>query len=549
MDQQTKEWLQWSSIWEQIKPLSLYGLEVKRNLIPYTKGQEEEWLEEIKQTRQLEFLLKRKQGSIEELAKTGEAAKRYNKARMDIEDAFRVIQDPRPFLQLLKRGETGSEADWFHLKQFLWNTQLLFRNLFTVSPSIEQALAMVQNLLDKLQAGQQSFSLEEGNLNLISLRQKKAEIIQEQIQVRDRQRRQIEEDLQTRIMGNQQFFISSKDIFLLEKCLAHEGVEKVRETPFEIIFTIIRSKEESDLLQLSDSVDIQIDQEEYEKLEELRTFFLPFITDIAQWTEWIGLWDWRWAKVKWLQSEERCWPVRVEKSVQVNVIKGRYLPLSQPLSAVGKEYTPLSITCRSGLTTIVGSNMGGKSIAVKTLGLLVALAHYGLPLPARSFKTTLFQRMIAISGDNQNVQEGVSTFGAEMVRLSSCIEGKDQLLFLDELARGTNPTEGEALALAIGKALAVKEEQMAVMITHFSILASIDSAKHYRVIGLEESEGAATTSDMNYQLVENNQQEVPHHALLIARRLGLPTSIIEEAERQIREGEKHGKATIKSREN
>lgn len=524
MDEQTKDWLGWSWVWIQFNPISVYGKEYKQRISPFHRGEEQEWLEEIKQTKALEPLLDEK------------------KEREIIEDALASMKDPRLFIQLLKKGEAGIETDWFHLKQFLWEGKTILQRLIEIEPALKDRLAMLSKLLGHLQPEQKSFSLEDMNVRLRELRQEKMKISYQLQQLKEKNRRKVEADLQVSFQGNHQLYISKKDKELLTKCLAHKEVEKERETPFEIIFSVKASIEERESLQNQEAVDKEIEIEERRRLTLLAEEFMPYLEAIEEWCTCLGLWDWRMTKAKWLlQRKDFCWPTHHLQ--QLHIHKGRYLPLEEQLSQEGKEYTPLSITMSNGLTTIVGSNMGGKSITVKTIALLLALAHYGMPIPASSFSTPLFRRMVAISGDQQNIEKGLSTFGAEMTRLAQCIEEKDQVLIMDELARGTNPHEGEALALAIGKHVAKQNDQIGLLITHFSILNSIAEANHYRVIGLEKE------GQMNYLLVENEQQEIPRHALVIAQRLGLPKAIIEDAERQIKKGENHGEATIRSEEN
>jgi DNA mismatch repair protein MutS2 len=524
MDEQTKEWLGWSWIWTQFNPISVYGKEYKQKLAPFFKGEELEWLKEIQQTKVLQPLLDEK------------------KEREIIEDALASMKDPRLFIKLLKKDEVGIETDWFHLKQFLWESRTILQHLIEIEPALKDRLAMFNSLLGHLQPEQKSFSLEDMNESLRELRQEKMKLNYKLQQLKEKRRQKVEAELQVSFQGKQQLYISMKDKELLTKCLAHRELQKERETPFEMIFSVKTSAGENENLQHKENVDKEIEKEERSKLASLAKEFKPYLEEMEEWCICLGLWDWRWTKAKWLVHRKGfCWPTHHPQ--QVHIHKGRYLPVEAQLSQEGKEFTPLSITMSNGLTTIVGSNMGGKSIAVKTIALLLALAHYGMPIPASSFSTPLFKRLVAISGDQQNIEKGLSTFGAEITRLTQVIEKKNQVLIMDELARGTNPHEGEALALAIGKYVAKQKGQIGVLITHFSILNSIKEADHYRVIGLEKE------GQMNYLLVKNEQQEIPRHALMMAQILGLPKVIIEEAERQIKKGEKHGEATIRSEEN
>lgn len=523
MDEQTQEWIQWLCTWDQLKPLSVFGKEHKQNIVPFTKGEEKQWLEEIEQTRGLEQI------TIDQ----------RSKAR--VEEALIQIYDPRLFLELLNKGDVGTEADWFGLKQFLWEVRALFERLIPLQSSLKDARAMIQELLNRLSPEQKTFSLEDNAPKLKQLRQQKVQWNDQINQCKSKQRQRLGRELGTSIQGNHALFVPLKNKELLHICREHGELKKVRETPFEVVFSINPSSEETDHHVRIEQLEQDIEREEKQQLQTLAEGFIPYLPRIREWIQWVAVWDWRWTKWKWFLQGDFCWPAYDSKGIKME--KGRYLPLEHHLKREGKTYTPLSISMKYGLSTIVGSNMGGKSIAMKTVALLVSLAHHALPVPAAAFQLPLFQRMVVISGDQQSAEEGLSTFGAEMVRLAQTITGKDQLLFMDELARGTNPTEGEALALAIGSHLAQQKDQLAVMITHFSILSSIQEAKHYRVIGLEQD------GQMNYTFVENTHYELPRQAIVMAKRLGLPSGIIEEAEKLIKKGEEHGEATIKSRKN
>jgi DNA mismatch repair protein MutS2 len=523
MDKQTEQWIQWSLIWNRLEPLSVFGKEYKRKLAPFTRGEERQWQEEIEQTKSLEQL------SVDQRAKE------------QVEDALIQIYDPRLFLQLLNKGEIGTEADWFGLKQFLWESRIIFERLAPLQSSLEDALRVIQELLNRLSPEQKTFSLEDQANKLKQLRQKKVQWNDQKNKYKSKQRKGLEDELGISIQGNRTLFVPLKNTELLQKCKTHKELNIERETPFEVVFSISASAEETEHSQRIEQLEQDIEKEEKQQLQALAEEIIPYLPHIRKWINWVAMWDWRWTKWKWFLQGAFSWPTYDAKGIQME--EGRNLPLENHLKREGKKYTPLSISMNYGLCTIVGSNMGGKSIAMKTVALLVSLAHYALPVPATSFQLPLFHRMVVISGDQQSVEEGLSTFGAEMVRLAQTIPGKGQLVFMDELARGTNPTEGEALALAIGSHLAQQEDQMAAMITHFSILSSIQKAKHYRVIGLEED------GQMNYTFVENTQYELPRQAIVIAKRLGLPSNIIEEAEKLIKKGEEHGEAAIKSRKN
>ena len=100
---------------------------------------------------------------------------------------------------------------------------------------------------------------------------------------------------------------------------------------------------------------------------------------------------------------------------------------------------------------ISGPNTGGKTVTLKTAGLLALMAHAGLPVPARDAEFPLFDEVLADIGDHQSLQESLSTFSAHIVAIRSMLERAtpDSLVLIDELGRATDPEEGGALGVAV----------------------------------------------------------------------------------------------------
>jgi len=100
---------------------------------------------------------------------------------------------------------------------------------------------------------------------------------------------------------------------------------------------------------------------------------------------------------------------------------------------------------------ISGPNTGGKTVTLKTAGLLALMAHAGLPVPATEAEFPLFDEVLADIGDHQSIQESLSTFSAHIVSIRSMLESAtpDSLVLIDELGRATDPEEGGALGVAV----------------------------------------------------------------------------------------------------
>ena len=206
-------------------------------------------------------------------------------------------------------------------------------------------------------------------------------------------------------------------------------------------------------------------------------------------------------------------------------LKGARHPLLNPKTAVpltltlGKEYHQLIIT---------GSNAGGKTIAMKTLGLLALMNQAGLFVPAAEGTCfPIYRHIYAVIGDEQSIMDNLSTFSGYVTQLAAFIQkaGKYDLVLLDELGSGTDPVEGAALAEAVTEFLADKGVP-AVITSHFSEMKKLA----YETDGIENAfvEFDEKTLAPTYRLITGMAGN--SNAFNICRRFGLPAAILERAE-------------------
>jgi DNA mismatch repair protein MutS2 len=131
----------------------------------------------------------------------------------------------------------------------------------------------------------------------------------------------------------------------------------------------------------------------------------------------------------------------------------RHPLLEDVLRRQRKRVLPLSLTLEEKRRTLLisGPNTGGKTVSMKTVGLLSLMAQAGLPVPAARAEFPLFDQVLADIGDQQSIQESLSTFSAHIEHIRAMLEAatRDSLVLLDELGRATDPEEGGALGVAI----------------------------------------------------------------------------------------------------
>ena len=258
-------------------------------------------------------------------------------------------------------------------------------------------------------------------------------------------------------------------------------------------------------------------------LQELSDLFRPHTAEIANNAWIIGHLDLVRAKVRFMQETGAVVPDLSEEQ-DIQLLSVRH-PLIENAVANDLHFGP-------DLTEIVitGPNTGGKTIMLKTLGLAQIMAQSGLPILAdKGSRVGIFSQIFADIGDEQSIEQSLSTFSSHMTNIVSILEQVDSesLVLLDELGAGTDPQEGAALAIAILEDLRLRQiKTMAT--THYPEL---------KAYGIETDwvENASMEFDTDsLRPTYRFMQGVPgrSNAFEIARRLGLSELIVSHAQEQ-----------------
>ena len=220
----------------------------------------------------------------------------------------------------------------------------------------------------------------------------------------------------------------------------------------------------------------------------------------------------------------------------LSLVKARHPLLEDNLRSMNRKISPVSLDLdrTRRILVISGPNAGGKTVVLKTVGLLAMMAQSGIPVPADEATVPVFDQILADIGDQQSITNQLSTFSAHVLSVRSMIESAttSSLILLDEIGSSTEPGEGAALARAVlerFRAMGV----LAIATTHYNRLKMYaESTPGVANAAMEFNEA---TLEPTYRLLHGLAGA--SSGLKIAERLGMPESLLQDAAAFLETGE------------
>ncbi len=264
-------------------------------------------------------------------------------------------------------------------------------------------------------------------------------------------------------------------------------------------------------------------------LTEFTDFLRPYIDDVIDSQKFMGELDFILAKAVVSSRYRGGKPVLSDRG-EVLLRQGRHPLLEEALEKEGKKIVPLDVvlTPQKRILLISGPNAGGKSVCLKTVGLLQYMFQWGMPVPAsESSEMTVFNDMFVDIGDDQSLENDLSTYSSHLLNMKEAVTLADDrsLVLIDEFGSGTEPAAGGAIAEEILSEFE-KKGCYGVITTHYTNL------KFYASNSSRIANGAMLFDVQKIQPLFRLEIGLPGNsfAFELARKIGLPESIVHGAE-------------------
>ena len=516
--------------WQRFRPLTPYGRE------------EHERCRVLTDADLLEALWDRTQLALDLLDGLDE----FQAARLDYH-LKRLPRIPRELRAVY------DEVELFQVKKFLHNYRCLVEHL---PGEVREAFDLGWHssaLEGRLGVGNQApesfYVSDEYSEELARVRAAIGEVDRRQAEVRSRRAREVEERFQLSF-GPREFLVVPRErldlerageLLLVEVYDGQHHLVRPRLAPEELLLAEERTALEARERAAEDRV-----------LEELSAALRLELPRLEGYLEAVRAFDLALARARLAREHDLARPTLLAEG-PLEIRGGRFLPCEETCRRLSVRYQPLEATFDHSATVVFGSNMGGKTVVLKTLAFLQLCAQTGLFVPAERFATRVFQRFHYVGeGCQRGPSQGLSGFGFEIRQFQAAWEDLDRptLALFDEFARTTHSREAEALISAALEAMAGLPHLVALFSTHFKGIHRFPEVSYLRMKGLDRQgldfkQALGAELDQRIRLIDNHMEYllvpdegIPRNsdALAVAALLGIDPALAERAERFFLEG-------------
>jgi hypothetical protein len=461
-----------------------------------------------------------------------------------------ALPDPAQALAIVRASAIPSDADFFELARFARGA----RDLADVAAAgafggdeftrdERSALVDVTRDLERASPGESGFHLDDSaDPELAALRDAAERAREAAALGRSRSAASVARALGREVLASPHFIVMRDEL----AGPLPEGARVVGEGATYIVCELALDDDALAALAASEAAEAAVAAAEERVRRELGERIARHAPALASAAERCGAFDTFAARVRFAQRYPGCVP-DFTSDAELELVDARYVPLEQRVSASDRGYVPISIAFE-GAAVVTGPNMGGKTMALRTVGFALACAAYGVPVPARSARLPLASRIAWLGGGSLEADAlALSAFGREVIDARAVLDEMRPaagavrvcVVLLDEFARTTSPREGRALLAAVLETLRARGA-LALAATHFDGVAAAAGAAHFATAGLRESLGErgldlpsalrVIARAMEYRLVRvEDDGPSRSDALELAAALGLDGAVIARA--------------------
>ncbi|EOD01672.1 MutS-related protein [Caldisalinibacter kiritimatiensis] len=531
-----RESIDFDYVLNKVEVITPYGKEYKRKLQPFMPGDEEKLRDEFNRLEKIIKFIKEKPTIFTQL-----------------KNNFYHIKDLRNTIARCIGGYTLTVVELFEIKQFVFFIKEIHNSLLQLRWDIPEDINVmrileIEKLLDPEGKGIKTFYIyDDYSDELTEIRKSKRDIEKEIKLKKKKIREELKKELKINIRPDNQVIVNKSDSDVIERLNNHPSFVYCSENYMNITFRVKHTQDIDELESSLEELKKEEEQEELKIRQYLSENIAKYEKEIYKNINAIAKLDFTVAKAYMAMAIGGVKPIITDHNT-IEISEGRHLKVEERLNKQGKKFTPISVKLNKGVTCITGANMGGKTVSLKLIGLLVTMVQYGFYVPCTKIQMSLRDFVYISVGDNQSSDMGLSTFGAEINSIQKAIKNsyKKGLILIDELARGTNPEEGYAISKGVVNYLKDKSS-ITVITTHYDNVANIDKVVHLQVIGLSNVDYERLKEElytnnklgidviskyMDYRLKRvTTSKEVPKDAINIARLMGLDERILKDAEK------------------